>query len=90
MGGVNKKRPPLGVTDSGAPVVQYSSSTNRAQYSLTQSSKSDSVKRVQQRQRSLAEGDLEENIYYSRSSTSKTGISSAESSGIKFQPSQTW
>ena len=62
QGGVNKIGPPLGDTALSAPVGQYSSSTNRAQYSLTPSSESGSVKRAQQRQKSLAEADLEEKI----------------------------
>ena len=62
MGGVKKIRPPLGDMASSAPLGQYSSSTNRAQYSLTLSSESGSVKRVQQRQKTLVEVDLEENI----------------------------
>ena len=62
MGGVNVEGPPSGVTDSSTPVGHYSSSTNRAQYSRAPSSQSDSVKRVQHRQRSLAKADLEKNI----------------------------
>ena len=52
----------LGDTDSGASLGQYSSSTNRAQHLLTSSSESGSVKWAQQRQKSLAEAELEENI----------------------------
>ena len=48
--------------DTNASLGQHSNSTNRAQYSLTPSSESGSVKRAQQRQKSLAEADLEENI----------------------------
>ena len=51
-GGANKIQPPkqisiwelLGDMDSGTSLEQYSSSTNRAQYSLTPSSESGSVK----------------------------------------------
>ena len=56
-GGANKIQPPkqisiwelLGDMDSGTSLEQYSSSTNRAQYSLTPSSESGSVKWAQQR-----------------------------------------
>ena len=44
MGGVNEIRSHSRVTDLRAPLGKYSSSTNRAQYSLTPSSESGSVK----------------------------------------------
>ena len=87
MGGVKKIRPPSGDMASSAPLGQYSSSTNRAQYSLTLSSESGSVKRVQQRQKTLAEVDQKRTSRSINQVTATTWISSAEDSEIESWPS---